>query len=97
MSKVRPPVRPVENDDRHAWRVVDDLDAASPIGTAELDAVETFLMPLLNAILRGEDSVQGRARKTRIDAPPLAPLDSTVPQNPEHDEDQPGPSSWPLP
>jgi hypothetical protein len=40
-------------DDSHAWRVVDDFACPHPIDPAELDAVEAFLMPFVNAILSG--------------------------------------------
>ncbi|KAI95193.1 hypothetical protein T281_06835 [Rhodomicrobium udaipurense JA643] len=33
------------------WRVVDDLPLHPAVAAAELDAVEAFLMPLLNAIM----------------------------------------------
>ena len=52
MSSVRPTVRGVD-DDRPAWRVVDDL-RVDCIDPAELDAIEAFLMPQLNAVLSGE-------------------------------------------
>ena len=52
MSRVRRTTRRLD-DDRQAWRVVDDLPRVDCIDPAELDAVEAFLMPQLNAILSG--------------------------------------------
>jgi hypothetical protein len=45
------------HDERCQWRVVDDFARDHPIGPAELDAVEAFLMRLVNAILSGSDNV----------------------------------------
>jgi hypothetical protein len=47
--------------DRQSWRVIDDLPRAHCIDPAELDAIEAFLMPQLNAILSGETSERLRA------------------------------------
>jgi hypothetical protein len=52
-----------------AWRVVDDFPQDIPVGDAELDAVEAFLMPLVRQIL-GE-TPGGNS---------LRPSDSTAPQ-----------------
>jgi hypothetical protein len=38
-------------DDGLTWRVLDDLAHDCPVTPAELDAVEAFLMPLINALL----------------------------------------------
>ena len=54
MGKDRQSTRLELNDDRAAWRVVDDFPAEIAVSAAELDAVEAFLMPLVNAIMRGE-------------------------------------------
>jgi hypothetical protein len=43
------------HDESHTWRVVDDFGCPHPIDPAELDAVEAFLMPVVNAILSGAD------------------------------------------
>jgi hypothetical protein len=53
MSRVRRTTRGLD-DDRQTWRVVDDLPRVDCIDAAELDAVEAFLMPQLNAILSGD-------------------------------------------
>jgi hypothetical protein len=45
------------HDDRQAWRVVDDFACPHPIDPAELDAVEAFLMQVVNAILSGADKI----------------------------------------
>jgi hypothetical protein len=59
-------------DASQTWRVVDDLSCAQRINPAELDALEAFLMPLLNAILSGEKKV--------VDRTPAAPRpDSQAP------------------
>ena len=56
MSKVRKAAkRP--NDGSAAWRVVNDLAHAHPVTAAELDAVEAFLMPMLNAPLSKETRI----------------------------------------
>jgi hypothetical protein len=70
VSKVRTRANRPE-DDRQAWRVVDDLARAHCIDPAELDAVEAFLMPQLNAILSGETKgVQKIAAASRADSEP---------------------------
>ena len=45
------------HDESHTWRVVDDFACPHPIDPGELDAVEAFLMPVVNAILSGSDKV----------------------------------------
>ncbi len=72
MRKDRQPARQDANDARETWRVVDDFPADIAIGAAELDAVEAFLMPLVNAILRGEP--------VHLDDPAPAGADSQTPQ-----------------
>lgn len=42
------------SSDTTAWGVVDDFPAVVPVTDAELDAIEAFLMPAINAIM--EDS-----------------------------------------
>ena len=74
MSRVRRTTRGLD-DDRQAWRVVDDLPRVDCIDPAELDAVEAFLMPQLNAILSG--NITGVERP----ATALRP-DSQAPQYP---------------
>ena len=50
-----------ESDARaEAWRVIDDLDDEVPISCAELEAVEAFLMRVVEAIL-ADSSVDGPA------------------------------------
>jgi hypothetical protein len=44
-------------DENHAWRVVDDFACPHPIDPAELDALEAFLMQVVNAILSGADNI----------------------------------------
>jgi len=41
------------------WRIVDDSLANLPVGAAELDSIEAFLMPLLNAIVLGQPGSTG--------------------------------------
>jgi hypothetical protein len=55
-------------DDRPAWRVVDDLAHDCPVTSAELDAVEAFLMPLVHALLA--DRSDTLAGKTNLDTAP---------------------------
>jgi hypothetical protein len=45
------------HDEDRARRVVDDFARDQPIDPAELDAVEAFLMPVVNAILSGADKI----------------------------------------
>jgi hypothetical protein len=71
MGRVRP-IKGVERSDRRTWRVVDNLDR-HPVTPAELDAVEAFLMPLVNALLERNDAI---ARK------PEPAIDSSLPQFP---------------
>jgi hypothetical protein len=60
MGKVRQAAR--REDDNWTWRIVDDLAPDDPVTAAELDAVEAFLMPLLNAVLSDEtNSSPGKA------------------------------------
>jgi hypothetical protein len=42
----------------HLWRVVDDLTYEHPVTSAELDAVEAFLMPLVHALLADDADIQ---------------------------------------
>ena len=56
-------------DDRPAWRVVDDLAHDCPVTSAELDAVEAFLMPLVHALLASESNTQ--PGKTNPNTPPM--------------------------
>ena len=53
----RTPTR-ASSDGGHSWRVVDDLARDYPVTPAELDAVEAFLMPLLNALLADASGTQ---------------------------------------
>ena len=53
MGNVRNHLRRGTGDDGPSWHVVDDLPSFGPVGQAELDAVEAFLMPLVNAIRSG--------------------------------------------
>jgi len=72
--KVRPSSSQACGDDP-ACRVVDDLADKYPITSAELDAVEAFLMPQLNAILGG--------KLNGVERPFAAPRpDSQAPQYP---------------
>jgi hypothetical protein len=48
------------SDDGHSWRVIDDLARDCPVTPAELDAVEAFLMPLVNALLANALDTQPR-------------------------------------
>jgi hypothetical protein len=45
------------HDESHTWRVIDDFACPHPIDPAELDAVEAFLMQVVNAILSGSDKI----------------------------------------
>jgi hypothetical protein len=54
--EARTPTRP-SSDDGQPWRVVDDLARDCPVTPAELDAVEAFLMQVVNAILSGSDKI----------------------------------------
>jgi hypothetical protein len=45
-------------DESHTWRVIDDFACPHPIDPAELDAVEAFLMQVVNAILSGEENIR---------------------------------------
>jgi hypothetical protein len=78
MSKDRPGTRNESSDNRRTWRVVDDFPADVPVGSAELDAAEAFLMPLVNALLSektiGENSADGRRKCAS-----LRPADSQAP------------------
>lgn len=65
------------SDDRLALRVVDDFPLDISIGAAELDALEAFLMPLVNAILSGDlTSFQAGGP----DPAPAVPTDSQASQ-----------------
>jgi hypothetical protein len=46
------------HDKSHTWRVIDDFSCPHPIDPAELDAVEAFLMPLVNALLADGSGTQ---------------------------------------
>jgi hypothetical protein len=61
---------PAGNDNPCALAVLGDFDESLPIGPAELDALEAFLMPQILALLK-EDSALPCAS---------APMDSEVPQ-----------------
>jgi hypothetical protein len=79
MGKVRNPSRQATGDDRRIWRVVDDFPCEVPVGPAELDAVEAFLMPLVNAILSG--TPYGTDAVTTLVSPALdRAVDSKEPQ-----------------
>jgi hypothetical protein len=68
MSKVRRTTKGPDDDSRN-WRVIDDLSRAHAIAPAELDAVEAFLMPQLEAILSGETNrVERRGMASRPDS-----------------------------
>lgn len=79
MGKVRHPSKQATGDDRRTWRVVDDFPSEIPIGPAELDAVEAFLMKLVNAILSGVPCDTDGAATLVIPASDRA-MDSEVPQ-----------------
>lgn len=79
MGKVRQSPMRISGNDRRTWRVVDDFPPHAPIGAAELDAVEAFLMRLVDAIM------SGTAHKTDGAATFVSPasdraMDSEVPQ-----------------
>ncbi len=57
------------NDESHTWRVIDDFSCPHPIDPAELDAVEAFLMQVVNAILTGADEI---APLHAVQKPPTA-------------------------
>jgi hypothetical protein len=57
MSRVQKPAQSLR-DDSHTWRVVDDLAHDCPVTPAELDAVEAFLMPLVQALLAHDSDIQ---------------------------------------
>jgi hypothetical protein len=59
------------------FRVVDDFPLPARVGAAELDAIEAFLMPLVNAIFA--DSSEVKASGAGADLAALPP-DSTPPQ-----------------
>jgi hypothetical protein len=46
------------HDEGRTWRVIDDFAFPHPIDPAELDAVEAFLMHIVNAILSGEGNIR---------------------------------------
>ncbi len=56
MGKIRNSSQNGARDDRQVWRVVDDFAPDLAIDPAELDAVEAFLVPLVNAILFDDDN-----------------------------------------
>lgn len=58
--------RPAGGADSALPRVLSDFDHNLPVGAAELDAVESFLMPLIKELL--ENGKQFRTRKCRKDA-----------------------------
>ncbi|WP_095089995.1 hypothetical protein [Mesorhizobium sophorae] len=78
MNKDRLHARKELSGDRQVWRVVDDFPTDIPIGAAELDAVEAFLMPLVNAILRGDQTGHHDDDHDDLIRMPLA--DSQAPQ-----------------
>jgi hypothetical protein len=61
MSKDDRRSRQLLAEDMAAWRVVDDFGVDVPVTPAELDAVEAFLMPLVNAIMAGPSAGEGSA------------------------------------
>jgi hypothetical protein len=70
----RDPHHHQKDDERErAFRVVDDFPAPAPVGAAELDAIEAFLMPLVKAILANGPDAQAAGRPTSLS-------DSTPPQ-----------------
>jgi hypothetical protein len=67
--EARTPTRP-SSDDSHSWGVVDDLARDCPVTPAELDAVEAFLMPLVNALLAdGSDAQPGKTNPNTAPMP----------------------------
>lgn len=64
MGRVRP-AKGVERGDRRTWRVADNLDHL-PVATAELDAVEAFLTPLVKALLGEDAAVNSRLNITSV-------------------------------
>jgi hypothetical protein len=56
MSEDRSCLRKELRDDRHGWQVVHNLSRDFPIDAAELDVIEAFLMPLVNAVLSQEST-----------------------------------------
>jgi hypothetical protein len=40
------------------FRVIDDFPLPAPVGAAELDAIEAFLMPLVNALFADGSDVK---------------------------------------
>lgn len=53
-------IREKEQDSSRAWCVSDDFPVRAPVQSAELDAIEAFLMPVLKALLAGNlDSCVG--------------------------------------
>ncbi len=67
-------------EDMAAWRVVDDFPDDVPVTPAELDAVEAFLMPLVNAIMAGAPAGE-RSTEIPVNATGLRSPDSEVPQS----------------
>jgi hypothetical protein len=49
----KPHIHQKEQDGSCAWCVTDDFPAHIPVQSAELDAIEAFLMPTLKALLTG--------------------------------------------
>jgi hypothetical protein len=57
-------------DDGPVWRVVDDLAHDCPVTSAELDAIESFLMPLVHALLAdSSDTLAGKANPNTAPMP----------------------------
>jgi hypothetical protein len=55
--RARASTRP-SSEDGHSWHVVDDLARDCPVTSAELDAVEAFLTPLVHALLADTSDTQ---------------------------------------
>jgi hypothetical protein len=66
--RARASTRP-SSEDGHAWHVVDDLARDCPVTSAELDAVEAFLTPLVHALLA--DTSDTQPGKTTPDTAPM--------------------------
>ena len=68
----KPHIHEKEQDGSCAWCVTDDFPAHIPVQSAELDAIEAFLMPMLKALLAGDLNSCVRV-EARAGAEPLAP------------------------
>ena len=68
----KPHIHEKEQDGSCAWCVTDDFPAHIPVQSAELDAIEAFLMPMLKALLAGDlNSCVGAEARAGADS--LAP------------------------